>query len=77
MPEPGPDVEEEAIAYAPGSARVSVRESARGMCEAIVDFQASGSPLEEIRLVLWDENHFGPFEKALRRARRAKPEFDV
>jgi O-acetyl-ADP-ribose deacetylase (regulator of RNase III) len=32
-----------------GSARVSVRESARGMCEAIVDFQASGSPLEEIR----------------------------
>lgn len=67
------ELEIESIAFpalGTGSARVPVRESAQAMCSAIVDFLASGSAPGEIRIVLWDENHFESFERALRRARR-------
>lgn len=57
-----------------GSAGVSVRDSAEGMCQAIVDFLATGSNLADIRIVLWDETHFGRFDHALRRARRDRTE---
>jgi len=51
-----------------GSAGVSVREAARGMCSAIADHVAGETTLEDIRIVLWDEEYFPVFRKELRRA---------
>ncbi|MFB3909572.1 MAG: macro domain-containing protein [Candidatus Eisenbacteria bacterium] len=54
-----------------GSAGVSVRESARGICTAIADFLAQEeTSLREIRIVLWEDERFDRFERALRRAMR-------
>jgi O-acetyl-ADP-ribose deacetylase len=57
-----------------GSAGVPVREAARRMCEAIVDFLSDDSTLSEIRIVLWDAEYFERFDRALRRARRGHME---
>ena len=51
-----------------GSAGVSARESARGMCGAIADHVAGETSLEDIRIVLWDEDLYPVFRKELRRA---------
>ena len=55
-----------------GSAGISVRESAEAMCTAIVDSLEDSAGLSEIRIVLWEDRHFETFERALRRARRAR-----
>jgi len=49
---------------------VPVREAARAMCRAIAEFVAAGSSISSIHVVLWDEEHFAIFERALRRAMR-------
>jgi O-acetyl-ADP-ribose deacetylase (regulator of RNase III) len=51
-----------------GSAGVSVREAARGMCSAIADHVTNETTLEDIRIVLWDDEYFPVFQKELRRA---------
>ncbi len=55
-----------------GHAGIRPREAARGMCEALLDFVEESPHLSEIRIVLWDDEHFDPFDRALRRARRAR-----
>jgi len=59
-----------------GSAGVPVREAARAMCRAIAEFVAAGSSISSIHVVLWDEEHFAIFERALRRAMRHRREDD-
>jgi len=51
-----------------GSARLRPRDCARDMCSAIADHVAMGGPLADIRIVLWDEELFPLFQRALERA---------
>jgi len=51
-----------------GSAGVSAREAARGMCSAIADHLTGETTLEDILIVLWDDELYPVFQKELRRA---------
>ncbi len=73
------DLEAGSIAFpalGTGSAGISTRESAQGMCEAIMGFAGQPSCLSEVRIVLWDDRQFNVFSKALRLARRKVLERD-
>jgi O-acetyl-ADP-ribose deacetylase len=50
-----------------GSAGLRPRDCARDMCSAIADHVAQDGPIEEIRIVLWDEELFPLFQRALQR----------
>lgn len=55
-----------------GSAGISAREAARGMCSAIAHHVAGETTLEDIRIVLWDDELYPVFQKEFRRATLAE-----